>query len=918
MAYTKPTFKVLVDFTSAPTSMTNRYWQDISAYVSAFDGKRGRSFELDSIQAGTLNLTVDNTSGAFDPTNTSSPYYPNVKPLKRVKVATGYKWQVIGSRPFAYYRLGGSGVDTATVTDTMAYRDGVIAGGTITTGACLTAQATGAVSQASTGNGFVRITPVATGATDPFHLAAATGFTAECWINATSLAASASVINKFTAFGANNEYNLSINTNGSIQLLAYNTGGTAYHTATSAAGVIATGTTYHVAFTYETSAHTTRVYVNGSQVASATGASGTLQTVGNEPVDIGGDYFASTTSPLKGRFQEAAFYSRALSATELLAHYTAGANEQYEAELFTGYVENWPIDWSSHYESTVTVPCSDAFYLFNGITLPSGYDIDVMLNSPKAYYKFDEQLGTTCFDATTNARDGVYTQAVSATGNVVSTTGIAQDGGMSISITGSDYNGHNIGKLGPGVNLPSSVRMGNPCSGFGPWVANRAVTGFTVEGWIQTADSPEVSGVSVTPVNIIYAQGPTDYTSSVGQNDQLILGIDTNGHPVMFLGGPGGISATGVDVRSSFYSTHLAMTIDNVNNASNAPPLIKLYVNGSQVTATGSYSALLQPINGGAAFAKLYTDVVTYDPAYSAQPQGFPRYGYFTGRLDNWAIYDTALSSSDISARYFANAFKWVGQSPTTRLTKLLTFISWDLTYGIDLDTGKTTLGDWDDIKDATVLATFQDIERNESGLLYIAKDGRVTFRDRHAEFTRTASKTSQATLGDGSSELPYTSIEFDYSSTNVYNAVKVADTYGGYVVREDITSQATYLKRTLNSEVRASSQDEATRAAEWLLKAYKDPVNRIKAVTVEPQSNVSQWQNALGRELLDKVTVKRRPPTGSTISTDCLIQGMSFRYSASDQSFSTTFNLSPAPANDVMILDDATYGILDTDRMAW
>jgi hypothetical protein len=42
----------------------------------------GRQYELDQVQSGQLTLTLDNRDGALDPTNSSSPYSPNVLPLK--------------------------------------------------------------------------------------------------------------------------------------------------------------------------------------------------------------------------------------------------------------------------------------------------------------------------------------------------------------------------------------------------------------------------------------------------------------------------------------------------------------------------------------------------------------------------------------------------------------------------------------------------------------------------------------------------------------------------------------------------------------------------------------------------------------------------------------------------------------------
>lgn len=64
-------------------------WQDISAYVleDGIQTSRGRSSELDRFQAGTGTIQLNNNDGRFDPTYASSPYFPNLRPLNRIRVS---------------------------------------------------------------------------------------------------------------------------------------------------------------------------------------------------------------------------------------------------------------------------------------------------------------------------------------------------------------------------------------------------------------------------------------------------------------------------------------------------------------------------------------------------------------------------------------------------------------------------------------------------------------------------------------------------------------------------------------------------------------------------------------------------------------------------------------------------------------
>jgi hypothetical protein len=87
-----PEFKVRVAFTTDPLSSTPT-WTDISQYARAMTFRRGRNHELDRIEAGSLRLRLNNRDRRFDPSFTAGPYYPNVLPLKRVRLSA--IWQTV-------------------------------------------------------------------------------------------------------------------------------------------------------------------------------------------------------------------------------------------------------------------------------------------------------------------------------------------------------------------------------------------------------------------------------------------------------------------------------------------------------------------------------------------------------------------------------------------------------------------------------------------------------------------------------------------------------------------------------------------------------------------------------------------------------------------------------------------------------
>lgn len=78
--------KVQIAFASQPDAAIP-LWTDVTSYV---DGEivitRGRTSELDEIQPSNLSLALNNADHRFTPGNPYSPYYPNVKPARRIRV----------------------------------------------------------------------------------------------------------------------------------------------------------------------------------------------------------------------------------------------------------------------------------------------------------------------------------------------------------------------------------------------------------------------------------------------------------------------------------------------------------------------------------------------------------------------------------------------------------------------------------------------------------------------------------------------------------------------------------------------------------------------------------------------------------------------------------------------------------------
>lgn len=65
-------------------------WTDLSDRVRQLSITRGRNYELDRVEAGTAHITFENRDSFLDPTNSDSPYWPQVKPMKRIRVTVEF------------------------------------------------------------------------------------------------------------------------------------------------------------------------------------------------------------------------------------------------------------------------------------------------------------------------------------------------------------------------------------------------------------------------------------------------------------------------------------------------------------------------------------------------------------------------------------------------------------------------------------------------------------------------------------------------------------------------------------------------------------------------------------------------------------------------------------------------------------
>lgn len=523
--------------------------------------------------------------------------------------------------------------------------------------------------------------------------------------------------------------------------------------------------------------------------------------------------------------------------------------------LFTGYVTQLPQMYDIGGDAVVVIQAVDGFSVLQRAVLPSLYAYEVSVSGPILQWRFGEQLGTTAVSSAAYLNtDGTYEGG--ATFN--SRAGLIVDNDTAIAFTAPQ----------------TATKVGYP---FPPGQ-------ITVEVWFATTlAAPSF----YYPVRIV---GGSSVVISV-QSGQITAGwSDTAGK-----------QSNRVSTLSTYND---GLTHHVVANWPDGATLPTLYIDG--VADTTGATGLTATV------AALGTVVINVPSPFTP---------FWVGTIDEFALYG-GLDATRVAKHYAAGSAPFAGLDTGAVINKILDMAGWP-TADRTIETGKSTVTSIN-TAGRSALDVIKDVEKTEQGRFFIAPDGKATFYNRHHTLVTTASLTVQTTFGDAAGERPYVGIETDYGNTYIRNKVSAQRAGGSPFVVSDGTSIAAYGE--YNDSVTGllnSSDGEIRDLAQWRLGHYKDPATRITSLTVNPRIDpTNTFPVVRDRKLLDRVTVKRRPgpigaPVGPAISIDVLIEGVQHRISA-DQTWATTYSLSPAEVQSYLVLDNATLGRLDLNKLAF
>lgn len=300
----------------------------------------------------------------------------------------------------------------------------------------------------------------------------------------------------------------------------------------------------------------------------------------------------------------------------------------------------------------------------------------------------------------------------------------------------------------------------------------------------------------------------------------------------------------------------------------------------------------------------------------------------FIGDMDEIAYFTAALSTAKVDALFQLGSAGWATpQFSGQRIASVLATYGWPtgmetLATGISEVQAATS-----SLTTTSALSYIQTVEATEQGFFFVDESGNLVFRDRHYILTASA-----AIVSNGYFASDHNPSHFQYlvgsivptpDDLDLWNDVPVS--LQGSTTTERALNRASVTQfgyRTLQgfTGMLQTSDTEALAMAEWLLAHYDAPLVRVRQVAMDNTNRAgANFPQMLGRQLLDRVTIDWLPLDGTTVHfiQDSLIE--SIQHDFTQDTWKTTWGLSPAETQQYFTLDSATLGTLDSsNRLAY
>ncbi|MDZ7732192.1 MAG: LamG-like jellyroll fold domain-containing protein [Acidimicrobiia bacterium] len=227
--------------------------------------------------------------------------------------------------------------------------------------------------------------------------------------------------------------------------------------------------------------------------------------------------------------------------------------------------------------------------------------------------------------------------------------------------------------------------------------------------------------------------------------------------------------------------------------------------------------------------------------------------------VGHFAIWDRVLTPAEIANDYDAGAAPYDGDTTGARLERVLDLLDIDAVDS-DVDPGREICSPYRGTESPT--DALRQIAATEDGTMFIAADGRLTFRQRPVAEVE---PTTIIFVGDPDIDegTPYIDIDPRYGIDRIVNVVEIERDDGSIERRESSTWRQALGQLSLTLDTLHRSATAARAQADRILARSAEPRTTIESVELAPGDPRVSTSVALDTELGDVIEVSARPTGG-------------------------------------------------------
>jgi hypothetical protein len=401
---------------------------------------------------------------------------------------------------------------------------------------------------------------------------------------------------------------------------------------------------------------------------------------------------------------------------------------------------------------------------------------------------------------------------------------------------------------------------------------------------------------------------------------QVLVGFQTTtgfGNPFQLNDPVFGLLDTGTLGGLQF--ADLTSLVESVNITRGRNRQLDQFNSGTATVTFDNASRILDPLNTDSIF---YPFVLPRSPIVISA-NGIPIY---SGLVVDWNL-DYDLANQDrmyarcaddftVLANQALNAFTPSAQVSGARVSAVLDRPEINYQGARQIGTGSSNLGAYAVSAETNVLNYLQLVTTSEQGYLYISADGTLTFKGR----TEVLNQPADAVFTSNGSNLPFQTLTNEFGDELLYNYIVTESPAGGPFDAIDSASQALYQSQQYAlTNLLNSSSSEVQALGQYLLGKYKEPVLRFTGVSNQLSALSALNQNAcLNLDLTDIASVTKTFVTGSPSSVTQTVIVSGITHSITPGSHIIAYTFESTDSNQYLTLDDAIFGVLDQNLLAF